>query len=105
LDWPAVIPQNGRRYDNVYYAEQHSLVEEGDWVTIGQPVMIAGGDELGFARENTNDPNPIAPEHCVDPSTGKPTNCKNAHHTLPTPEGRDFQNFLLWIQNVYLKQK
>ena len=39
---------NGRTYDYVYYSEEKPLVRQGEAVQAGQPVMGAGGNEIGF---------------------------------------------------------
>jgi len=48
LDQPVTV--DGRTYSDVYYAEEHPLVQQGQRVRAGDPVMEGGGSELGFAR-------------------------------------------------------
>ena len=49
MDVPYRAP-SGRTYNQIYYAEQHPLVHMPGHVTVGTPVMAAGGSEIGFAR-------------------------------------------------------
>lgn len=42
------VSVNGRTYRYVYYSEESPLVRQGQQVAAGQPVMAAGGNELGF---------------------------------------------------------
>ena len=55
LDHPITV--NGRTYDQVYYAELHPLVKQGQRVKMGQPIAAGGAGELGFAHDN----GPVAP--------------------------------------------
>jgi hypothetical protein len=50
LDAPITV--GGRRYDEIYYAETESLVRVGQRLEAGQPVIAAGGAEIGFARDD-----------------------------------------------------
>jgi RHS repeat-associated protein len=93
LDYPAKI--HNHPYHNIYYAEQHSLVTHGH-VSVGEPVMIHGWDELGFAKEDVRDPNPAGPENCV-PS------CNVHHTTLPTRQGKDFHDWLFQVVQPYVR--
>lgn len=74
LDYPAVI--HGRTYRNVYYAEQKSKVKQGR-VSGGQPVMISGWDEIGFADNCT----------CVARPYARFPGRDSAGHTLSTQAG------------------
>lgn len=78
FDKPLAV--NGRTYYGGYFAEEHPLVPEGAHVTAGQPVLAAGGNELGFL---------------VGPSLQLPAliGGKGAG-TQETQAGRDFASFL-----------
>lgn len=92
LDHPITI--RGRKYYNVYYAEQRPLVRQGQHVAAGQRVMAAGSDELGFASPDERHPRPQGPLVVV-PATGQ-----HGRYTEPTTEGRDFYEFLHWISRT-----
>jgi hypothetical protein len=48
LDTPIVV--GGRSYDEIYYSETPALVQVGQRLVPGQPVIGAGSAELGFAN-------------------------------------------------------
>jgi len=50
LDSPITI--NGRRYDEIFYAETTALVHTGQHIAPGQAVIGPGAAEIGFAKGN-----------------------------------------------------
>jgi len=86
LDKPVSI--HGRSYQNVYYAERAPLVQEGDRVSVGQPIMAAGLNELGFASDDQRHPRPKGPLNVV------PATASHGRYTKPTTEGYDFLDWL-----------
>lgn len=78
------VTVNGHTYDQVYYSERTPLVQVPQQVAPGSPVMAAGSNEIGFARNGR-----VAAPLVGGLGAG----------TKATIEGRDFYDFVLALQH------